>query len=310
MLAPKWWHVFSCCSTGHRRTVNNLATDAWTRDGSATGLRADVAIYAFLMILCACSRRLRPSPSPCPPPAQLNEGVYIMDTELWSSQKVAWYRGTRAYSRRELTSDFIVHLLGISVSTAAVAHLQWRLSTREQTLDTRTLASLLVYSASYPLLWLCSSAYNMSSGRALHKPALLDRLKLLDHVAINLMIAGTYTPLLVQSGCFTALLLLWFLATLNVIHKAVTHQEIGVAHVLVFLLMGWQIIFVWHDVATHLPPISLRFVQVGGFFYTFGLLPFSCGQLEFHTAGWHVCVFIASGCMHVAVEQTVALTLT
>ena len=206
---------------------------------------------------------------------------------MWSPGRVAWYRGQRAYSRRELSADFVVHLLGLVVSTASAAHLEWRLWTtyRWYAPETNVSIAIHVYAASYPLLWVCSSTYNMLSGRALHAPALLDNLKLLDHVAMNLMIAGTYTPLLVQSSCFTALLWLWALATLNIIHKALTRQEIGAAHVLVFLAMGWQIVFVWHEVVARVPPDALRWLKVGGFFYTFGLLPFACVEREFHRGG-------------------------
>ena len=68
--------------------------------------------------------------------------------------------------------------------------------------------------------------------------------KLLDHIGINLMIAGSYPPMLLLCRANVALACMWLVAVLNMVHKACTRQEVGLANVIAFLAMGWSVMVV------------------------------------------------------------------
>ena len=230
----------------------------------------------------------------------------LMSSTRWASQRISWYRGMRPYSRRELTADACIHGCGLAVSTVATCHLEFIVLAGSQYLPRPLRAGLHVYAVCFPLLWGCSAAYNLLSGHVLRSDAYVDALKLADHVAINLLIAGTNTPIFILSRCFNALVVVWTMAALSVAHKAFTRSEIGPAHVTAFLVMGWQVVLVRNEVAAHLTGSSLLWVQLGGAVYTGGLIPFAAVGLEFHTAAWHACVLAAGCCFHAVITLAVA----
>ena len=160
----------------------------------------------------------------------------------------------------------------------------------------RALASATVYGLSLVFLYTASSIYHGAKTVAV-RPGL----KLLDHVAIYLLIAGTYTPfcLLPLWGTLGWELLgaIWALAIAGIILKAWFRERFKVAWVLMYLGMGWLAVLALQELLLLLSPMGFWLVVAGGLFYTVGVLFYALGRyIPFMHTIWHLFVLAGSAC--------------
>ncbi len=158
------------------------------------------------------------------------------------------------------------------------------------------IAACAVYATSLILVYLCSTLYHsMVRTRARHM------LRVLDHSAIYLLIAGTYTPFTLVSlhGPLGWVLfgLVWALAIAGVIFKSFAVERFALASAITYVLMGWIAVvaigpleraITWHGVA---------WIAAGGIAYTLGILFFALDRLRYFHALWHAFV-LAGSCAH------------
>jgi hemolysin III len=123
----------------------------------------------------------------------------------------------------------------------------------------------------------------------------------LDHVAIFLLIAGTYTPFLLttlRSPLGWALFgVIWTLALIGVIIRSIYLTRFRTLMVVLYLLMGWMIMIAIVPMKRALPPISMIFLVAGGCCYTFGVVFYVWRELKFSHGIWHLFV-LAGSCCH------------
>ncbi len=167
--------------------------------------------------------------------------------------------------------------------------------------DPRALAAALVYGLSLVLLYAASALYHGAKAVAT-RPAL----KLLDHIAIYILIAGTYTPfcLLPLWGPWGWGLLaaIWALAGLGIAFKSWFRERFKVAWVLMYLGMGWLAVLAMRELFLLLPPAGFWLVVTGGLFYTVGVLFFVLGRtVPFMHTVWHLFVLAGSACHYFAI---------
>ena len=165
----------------------------------------------------------------------------------------------------------------------------------------RALAAAVIYGTSLVLLYLASSLYHGAKTVAT-RPAL----KLLDHIAIYVLIAGTYTPfcLLPLWGPWGWGLLstIWALAALGIALKLWLRWRGKVTWVLMYLGMGWLAVLAMRELHLLLPPTGFWLVVAGGLSYTVGVLFFALGRtIPFMHTVWHLFVLAASACHYFSI---------
>ena len=165
------------------------------------------------------------------------------------------------------------------------------------------LISAIVFGLSLSLLYLASTLYH-AIPHALTK----SRLKVLDHCAIFILIAGTYTPFaligLRGHGGNGLLIAAWTLATIGVLFKLVYTGRFKGISTLIYLAMGWMVLATAKPMLEHVPMVTLLWLLAGGMAYSLGTI-FYMGQRRHTHAVWHGFVMLGSGCHFVAVSMQV-----
>ena len=151
----------------------------------------------------------------------------------------------------------------------------------------------IVYGVSMMLMFLSSTFYHLAK-----QPSLKARLKVFDHSAIYLLIAGTYTPFMVlaiggETGAL-AMLLIWSIAFIGIGFKCFANSRFPKLSVITYLLMGWLAAFYIYPLYTTLSPAGFWLLVAGGLCYTVGVLFYVAKKRQFTHAIWHL--FVVAGC--------------
>ncbi len=154
------------------------------------------------------------------------------------------------------------------------------------------IVSFSVFGSTLIILYLASTLYH-----GIPNPSAKRFLKILDHSAIFLLIAGTYTPFLLGSlrGAWGWSLfgIIWGLAIAGIAFKFVfihKYQKISVG---IYVFMGWLVVIAFKQILTHVPSVSLTFMIAGGLSYTIGVIFYASRKLPYNHAIWHL--FVLSG---------------
>ncbi|OYU19728.1 MAG: DNA-binding protein [Rhodobacteraceae bacterium PARR1] len=208
----------------------------------------------------------------------------------------------RPFSTAELLADGIVHTLALLAGVIAFSML---LGYVLQQAEFGLFAALSVYAAGYFLMFGFSLAYNMTPPSALKW--LLRRF---DHSAIYVMIAGTYTAIVVQFDqplwAWALGITVWFGAVLGVVVKVVLPGRYDRLSVVAYIALGWVGVLAIGPASASLPGVSLGLIVAGGLTYVAGVAFYKWHALRFHNAIWHLFVAIAAGLHFAAVALAVA----
>jgi hemolysin III len=130
-------------------------------------------------------------------------------------------------------------------------------------------------------------------------------LKIVDHSAIYLLIAGTYTPftLVILRGAWGWSLfgVVWGLALLGILWKIWFVDRFTVVSTTVYLMMGWLAVIAVKPLFALVPAGGIALILAGGICYTIGVGFFAWRRLPFHHAVWHLFVLAGSTCHYIAV---------
>ena len=196
-----------------------------------------------------------------------------------------------AYARSERIADGTMHAVGVSFALAgAAALIVWSIM---HTGGSEMLA-LGIYGTALIATFAASAFYHMTPWLHL-RPAL----RRLDHAAIYLKIAGTFTPLsvMIDTGfAYGVLATVWALALYGMIHKLFFWRVPGRFGPLLYLVMGWMGVLLIYPITGILPATSVALFGAGGLLYTVGVVFFSWEDLKFSNAIWHGFVVAASIC--------------
>jgi hemolysin III len=136
-------------------------------------------------------------------------------------------------------------------------------------------------------------------------------LRRVDHSAIYLLIAGTYTPFITQMrNEVTATILLvgvWTGSVAGMALKLCLPGRFDRPAILLYLLLGWSGVMAYEAVLGALPDSTLTLLAVGGLFYTVGVVFHVWEGLRFQNAIWHAFVLVAAACHYVAVLDCLVL---
>lgn len=195
-----------------------------------------------------------------------------------------------AYSMEEEIANAVSHGLG---TAAAIVGTTLLLVKGMPVLTPGQLAGVAVYGGSLILLFLCSTLYH-----SIHHPRTKAVFKRLDHCAIYLLIAGSYTPMLMITLADVAtarvmLWVIWAIALAGVLFKIVFIHRFKKLSLITYLAMGWLSMLLIHDLWTTLPRPGFWLLLAGGLCFTVGAAFYAAKQYRFTHAIWHV--FVAAG---------------
>ncbi len=183
----------------------------------------------------------------------------------------------------------ISHLIGAGLALAGLAVLV--VSAARQG-DPWKIVSFSIYGITLCMLYSFSTLYHVSQGNS------KKVFRKLDHLAIYLLIAGTYTPftLVTLRGAWGWSLFgaIWALALLGVILE-LRPQKGRVLSVVIYVFMGWLIVIALGPLLRSLPKAGMTGLVAGGMFYTFGVIFYALSKKVRHFHGiWHLFVLAAS----------------
>ncbi|MBA2238533.1 MAG: hemolysin III family protein [Lysobacter sp.] len=203
---------------------------------------------------------------------------------------------TAAGVREEIASA-LTHGLGATAALAGGAVLVTLAAVHG---DGWQLIGAIVFGASLLLLYLASTLYH-----AIQHPAAKGRLKVFDHCAIYVLIAGTYTPFTLIGlrgpwgwGLFAAI---WSLALAGVVFKLFFTGRFKRLSTLIYIAMGWLIVVAIRPLLATLDTWTFGWLLAGGLFYTLGTIFYHRPALPYSHAIWHLFVIAGSVCHYVAV---------
>lgn len=194
-------------------------------------------------------------------------------------------------------ANALTHALGVALALAGLAVLVTLASLHG---SARQLVSYSIYGATLVLLYSASTAYHGA-----RHPRAKHLLRTLDHIAIYLLIAGTYTPFALISlrgtWGWSLLAIIWALAASGVVFKVFFIGRFPRTSVVIYLGMGWLALIAVRQLFMHLPTTGLILLFSGGLCYSMGVIFFALDHRPFYHAIWHVFVLAGSICHFFAV---------
>jgi len=205
--------------------------------------------------------------------------------------------GMKYYSPREERINIISHTVGFVLSVVALLFLVMHAILHG---DVWHIVSFSIFGVSLIVLYAASTLYHSAK-----KPELRSRWKIFDHASIYVLIAGTYTPftLVTLSGSIGWVIfgISWGMALTGIILKLFFTGRYKLISTLMYILMGWIIVFAIKPLIDNLPLDGLRWLIAGGISYTIGAILYSIKKIKFNHAIFHIFVLIGSYCHFMSV---------
>ncbi|CAM1373752.1 Hemolysin-3 [Tenacibaculum litopenaei] len=197
-----------------------------------------------------------------------------MSTQTAVEEKLnAWSHGVGA----------VLGIVGLFVLLANSDHKPW------------SLFSIWVYGVSMIVLFTASTLYH-----AVQSEARKHLFRIVDHLSIYLLIAGTYTPvlllLLLHSKGWTLFYGVWGIALVGIVLKLFFTGKFEVVSTLLYLVMGWLIVFDFEALVNAIHPDGLALLIAGGIFYTVGIVFYAIKKIPYHHVIWHFFVLGGAAC--------------
>ncbi len=160
--------------------------------------------------------------------------------------------------------------------------------------------SCSIYGSTLVILYAASTLYH-----SIQSPRAKRVLRIIDHGAIYLLIAGTYTPFTLvnlRGGLgWTLFGVVWGLAALGIVFKIFHVDRFPIASTLVYLSMGWLVVIAWKPMVALIPVGGIALIAAGGLAYTLGVVFFAAKRIPYSHAIWHLFVLAGSIFHYVAV---------
>jgi len=205
--------------------------------------------------------------------------------------------GIKYYSPIEEKINIITHATGFILSIIALVLLVRQANLYGTIWD---IVIFSIFGASLVILYAASTFYHSAK-----EAELRGRLKIIDHASIYVLIAGTYTPftLITLNGItgWVIFSISWGLALTGIILKFFFTGKYTLISTIMYVLMGWIIIFAIKPLINNLSFEGLFWLFAGGVFYTVGAILYSIKKIKFNHAIFHVFVLTGSFCHFMSV---------
>jgi hemolysin III len=186
-------------------------------------------------------------------------------------------------------ANYLTHLAGAILALVALVIIL----VRNGSLQNHTLqVGMVVYGFSMLLLYSASALY--------HKLPPCDGkrfCRILDHTNIYFLIAGTYTPILCyvdSPKTIWILKVIWCIVAGGIAFTLLFWGKLRPLHVVIYLVLGWFIVFYWNDIIPYLPSGLTAYILGAGITYTIGVIFYACKKIPHYHAIWHLFCILAS----------------
>lgn len=201
------------------------------------------------------------------------------------------------FTRRQEFANATSHALGVGFSLVALVLLIVFATLYGNAWD---VVSFAVFGSTMLILYICSTLlHSLPRGRA------KNVFEILDHSAIFLFIAGTYTPILLilvrQWEGWTLLGVVWGIAVAGIVFKVFYVKKFMFLSTIGYIVMGWMAVFVLNPIISILPLPGILYLFGGGLFYTIGAVFYVWRKLTYHHTIWHLFVLAGSICHFILV---------
>jgi hemolysin III len=194
-------------------------------------------------------------------------------------------------------ADAIIHVIGVAAALIAVPTMITLAALWSSAAS--TIAAATVYGISLIAMLTFSACYHM-----IRNPGTRDILRRLDHAAIFVLIAGTYTPfavLLAGTQAASILIGIWGAALTGLVLKLAAPNRLEGLAVAIYLAMGWSVVVIGGPILDEVSSAALVLMLIGGGLYTLGVVFHLWQRLAYHKAIWHGMVLVASVVFYAAV---------
>ena len=203
----------------------------------------------------------------------------------------------RRLSIGEEIANSVTHGAGLVASIAGLVVLVAAAARRG---DAWIITSCAIYASTLVLLYAASTLYHsLAATRARHV------FQIIDHSAIYLLIAGSYTPFALVNlrgpWGWSLLVIVWVLAAAGVTAKAVFGPRWPMVSTVLYIAMGWTAVVAIKPMLLHVAPAGIAWLVAGGLAYTGGVVFFALDRMRYNHALWHLFVLGGSVCHFVAV---------
>ncbi len=194
------------------------------------------------------------------------------------------------YSIGEEIANSVTHGVGVVLSIGGLAVLTAFASVLGNVWH---IVSTSIFGGTLILLYASSTLYH-----SIQLPRVKRILRVIDHSAIFLLIAGTYTPFTLVSlrGAWgwTLFGIVWGLAIIGIVFQVTRLRQWPILSLALYVGMGWAVIIAAKPLLTAIDPGGLTLLLIGGLFYTGGIVFYVWRRLPYHHAIWHVFVLVGS----------------
>jgi len=209
----------------------------------------------------------------------------------------------RQLSTVEEIINSITHGIGALLSTIALIVLILLAGKLD---DIWYMVSFSIYGCTLIILYLSSTLYHSFSN-----PKIKNLFARFDHVSIFLLIAGTYTPILLTSirgiWGWTLFGIIWGLALVGAVIRSIYLHRFRKLMVAVYLGMGWMFVLAGKQIFLSLPSISIIFLVLGGVAYSVGVIFYMWRSLPYSHGIWHLFVLAGSVLHFFAIYFSISL---
>ncbi len=187
----------------------------------------------------------------------------------------------------EEIANSITHGIGAALATAALTILVVFAALKG---DAWQVVSFSIYGASLIIMYISSTLYHAFTNKKVKR-----YFRIMDHSAIFLLIAGTYTPITLlplrdTDWGWTIFGLIWGMAILGILFKFMFYGKLEKLSVVFYILMGWLAVIAIKPMLEILPTGLLIWIAVGGLSYTFGIIFYAWNKLPYSHSIWHLFV--------------------
>lgn len=201
-------------------------------------------------------------------------------------------------------ANVVSHAFGLLLSIAGLILMLLRAGGSG---DALRIVSAAIFGAGLIALYAASTAYHSAKD-----PRVRSRLRVNDHATIYVLIAGTYTPiaLVTLNGWvgWTIFGVTWGMALTGIIVKLFFTGKYNLLSTLMYVFMGWIIVFAIKPLIDNMPPAGLAWLLAGGVAYTVGAILYSIEKIHFNHAIFHLFVLLGSFCHFIAIYSYVLPT--
>ena len=200
-------------------------------------------------------------------------------------------------SKGEEIANFVSHTVGAGLAILGFIMLIIRAAWFN---NIPAIISYIVFSLGLMVLYTMSSIYH-----GLKPSKAKNVFEILDHSSIYFLIAASYTPFLVlglkSNMGITLLVIQWIICALGITFKAFFTGKFKGISTIVYLIMGWMIVFSWTELVAKISPISIIFLVTGGILYSLGTIFYMWKVCKFNHMIWHIFVVLGSIAHYIAI---------